>query len=134
MSDGNGMDVIAPAAHGVQFKGRVVEIRPLTVGQIPGVMRALKGIDLASGFNMADVPALLADHGDALIGAVSIAAKLDRAEVESAEADEFLQLIAAVVEVNTDFFVHRLAPTIERVGSRVSEKVMTGAGRTLSSP
>jgi len=104
--------VIAPASRPVRFAGSALEILPLKVGQLPGVMRALQGIDLAQGLDTAVLPALIAEHGERIIEAAVIATRVPREEIENAELDEFAALLAALIEVNSDFFVQRVVPAL----------------------
>lgn len=104
--------VIAPASRTMRFAGCELEILPLKVGQLPGVMRALQGIDLAQGLDTAALPALIAAHGERIIEAAVIVTRMPRAEIENAEVDEFAALLAALIEVNSDFFVQRVVPAL----------------------
>jgi hypothetical protein len=47
---------------------------------------------------------LVADHGADLIKAVAVALRKDPKDIEDLELEEFIGLVRAVVEVNTDFF------------------------------
>lgn len=93
----------------VPFNGRDVAIAPLKVGKIPAIARALKGANITGEI---DVLALLADHGDGLLEAVSIATGIDKIELEAADLDEFAALFRAVIEVNNDFFTRKILPIL----------------------
>lgn len=127
MEAAKGVDVISPPLGGaVMFAGREIQVRPLTIGQIPGVMRALKGVDLSRGLDLADVPALIADHGEGVMLAVSVATGVTLDEVKASPVDEFVALLTAVIEVNADFFVQRVAPVLNGALARVGQRIGTG--------
>lgn len=113
-----GLEVIVPPVRTLRFAGRDVEVRPLKVGQLPGVMQALAGVDLAQGLDTGGLPDLVAAHGDRVIDAVVIATRLPREAVEEAELDEFAALLAALVEINSDFFVRRVLPALTAPATR----------------
>lgn len=119
----------------VQFLGEAIEVRPLTVGQLPAFVRHAKPV-LAGVFQ--EGPAeiepeqmldLVAEHGEALCKAVAVAIGKTPEHVGRADLSEFVALTMAVVAVNLDFFARRLAPEAAR-----AMQALNGAGRTLSSP
>ncbi len=129
-------DAISPQGRGATVCGQPIEVTPLTVGQIPAVMRALRGVDLArfDGDNLDVLGDLLADHGDGIITAVAIAARQPQPVVADLELDEFLALFAVVLEVNADFFARRVAPALKLTLARVQRTPLSGGrGPTPSS-
>lgn len=128
MDQADELSVHVPQASTVTVRETAIAVRPLTVRQIAGVTRALKAVDFTKGLDALDMPSLLADHADAVVQAVAIAANCEAEFLQDAAADEFLMLAAAVVEVNTDFFVQRLAPILtDGLGKIVRS---AGVGRT----
>lgn len=121
MSD---LDVIAPAARVVQLGERQVEILPLKVRQLPGVMRAIKPIlsDLAQGTDSDGLMAIYVEHAEAVNAAIAIMANMAPADVEELDIGDGLAILAAVLEVNRDFFTRRL-PELVAMATR-------GAGPT----
>lgn len=128
---------IEPIELEVEFNGRTVKIKPLTVGQIPGFARALRGLvgqstlEIFSGATTdADkILDLLAFHGDSIIEAVSIGARIPVAEIQESGPDELIRIAACVLRVNSDFFARRLAPAIAE-----GMKARRGAGQTPPTP
>lgn len=118
------VDMIEAAPRTVKFRGADVAVRPLKVGAIPAVTRALRGLDMAGDIDVLD---LVAEHGDKVAEAVAAATGIPVAEINDADLDEFAELVAVVVEVNTDFFVRRVAPRIQGITERL------GAGLIRSS-
>lgn len=117
MSD---LDVIKPAATVVEFDERLVHITPLKVGQLPAFARAIKPLggaieQIATGRAALDLAALIgmvAEHGEAVVEAVSIATGIKADELNEATPDQLIELAVAVLKVNADFFKGRLTPAI----------------------
>lgn len=132
------LDVLEPTEVKVVAGGRTFTVRPLTVGQLPAFARALRpvlpALQRALGGNGAVDPAaiadLIADHGDALIDAVAIAAGAKRKDVEALDPLAFIELATPVIRVNADFFSRRLRPAV----AAAAQAMTHGAGSTSSSP
>ncbi|WP_139381424.1 hypothetical protein [Pseudoxanthomonas indica] len=135
------MDVIEPQARVVEFRGERLEIRPLTIGSVPGIVRKASGLidalmqapwlidEQATDAQTLDgILGLIADHGEALWEAVALAIGRDPLWVSGSDAAEFMDLAMAVLEVNRDFFTRRIAPLLG--GLRLPAP---GLGRTASS-
>ncbi len=81
-----------------------------------------------SGGNM-ERPALkrlMAEHGEAVIAAIAIAARRPVDWVAGLDLDEAVRLAEAVFGVNADFFIRRLLPSVTQAAARI--------GQTLESP
>jgi hypothetical protein len=112
------VDVIEPQGRSVQFRGQQVQIMPLTVGKIPAVTRALRGVRIGDT-DAAGMLELVAEHGDQVLDAAALATGLPLSEIEAAELPEFVELFAVLLEVNAAFFthaVHRLLGTLGAFG------------------
>ncbi len=114
------LNVIEPATTSATFNGREIQIRPLTVGKLPGFARAIKPISgsieaIASGAAVPDlftILAMVAEHGEAVVDAVSIATGVEREELMRATPDQLIELAVVAIRVNADFFKGRLTPAI----------------------
>lgn len=112
----------------VAVGGREVAVTPIKVRELPAFASVVEPLlqDITSG---AGVAALMTRDVESLIKAVAIGARLERAFVDDLELDELLNLAAAVLEVNADFFVRRLAPAlnlaVERIGARVAGSMLS---------
>ena len=62
---------------------------------------------------------------------LALATRRDRAWIEGLALDEAVTLAAAVSEVNADFFVRRVAPSIAQAGERLALSLSAG---TMPSP
>ncbi len=98
--------------------GKHVTVAPLKVRQIPSFTRAIAPVmvHLSSG----DMVTAVAVAGDELIRAVAIATDESVEWLGELEADDFIRLASEVLEVNADFFVHRLTPAISRASGSLT--------------
>lgn len=130
-------DVITPQGREVVIGGQPLLITPMTIAQIPPTMRAIKRIRTALGdstntLDLANldpdaVLTLLADGGEDLIDAVVAATGHPLEVIGHAQAHEFVDLFAVVVEVNSDFFIQRVLPAFGSILQRVQAKAATRA-------
>lgn len=109
----------------VEIAGEHIDLAPLKVGEVPAFARAVQPI-AASLSASPDWLALLAEHGEAVIEAVAIAARRPREWVMNLDLDEAVSLAEAVFGVNADFFIRRLLPSVTQAAARI--------GQTLESP
>jgi hypothetical protein len=124
------LDTIDPGFVEVALTGRAaVQIRPITVGQLPRFLRVVKplvgavaggGSPLSTSghgpdtleVNLLD---LYVEHGERLNEAVSVATGLPQDEIDALPVDDALRLAMAVWEVNRDFFGQRVAPLLAQM-------------------
>lgn len=109
----------------VEIAGERIDLSPLKVGEVPAFARAVQPI-AASLSASPDWLALLAEHGEAVIAAVAIAARRPVDWVAGLDLDEAVRLAEAVFGVNADFFIRRLLPSMTQAAARI--------GQTLESP
>ncbi|MEO1752014.1 DUF6631 family protein [Thiofaba sp. EF100] len=114
----------------VTIDGRAITVAPIKIRQLPAFVRAVEPI--AKALAQGDVLAALAQHAEALIEAVCIGAGIERAWLEEREADVLVALAAEVIEVNADFFVQRILPTIERAWMTISSMHLSAASTPSS--
>ncbi|MBD9368859.1 hypothetical protein [Xanthomonas sp. XNM01] len=138
MSDA--LDVIEPAPAAVQYRGEQLEVRPLTVGAVPAIVRLARPVidrvlsleavpDAADGSTVDLALDLIDAHGETLFKAVGLAIERDAAWVAGGDIGEFVDLVLVLVQVNRDFFAQRLVPLLQ--ARRTAQA--TGAGPTPSS-
>lgn len=132
----DGLEVIEPQAVQVAFNGRGLALLPLKVRQIPSFARAARPVSGAiesllngksGGIGVEQALTLLADYGEAIIEAVSIASGVARDELEESTPDQLIALAAAVIRVNADFFGRRLIPALTAAATGATPD---GAGQT----
>jgi hypothetical protein len=116
---------IAPIGATVNFCGQEIEITPLKVGQLPKFARAIRGIDLGKltaveTGEMGVLMDLVADHGEQIIEATSIATGLSVGAIEKADVDELIVLALTVIRINADFFARRLTPAMRTAAGQAA--------------
>jgi hypothetical protein len=116
---------LPPVPLSIEIAGERIDLTPLKVGEVPAFARAVQPI-AASLSASPDWLALMAEHGEAVIDAVSIASRRPREWVAGLDLDEAMRLTEAAFEVNADFFIRRLMPVVTEAASRI--------GQTLESP
>lgn len=137
MSDS--LNVLEPAGSSVTYRGEALEVTPIKIGELPRLVRTTRPL-INALLAMPQVPEegdasvtmildLLADHGDAAFEAAALCIGRPVEWVRGGEVDEFVLLAQAVMGVNRDFFVQKLAPLL---GGRFGLG-MNGAGLTPSS-
>jgi hypothetical protein len=122
---------LAAAPTRMEIAGRAIAVAPIRVRELPAFAAALEPLltDLAAGLG---VPEILARHAEALITATAIGARVERAWLDEQEADALIELAAAVLEVNADFFVRRILPGLTAASERLSGR-LTGLPSTPAS-
>ena len=100
--------------------GERLELTPLKVGDVPVFARAVQPV-AASLSASPDWLALLAEHGEAVIDAVAIASRRPSEWVTSLALDDAVRLAEAVFEVNANFFIQRVLPSLTEAATRVSQ-------------
>ena len=120
------LEKIAPIPVRVDIAGERLSILPIKTRELPLMMKAIAPIlaEIQDG----DIMGALATNADSLVAAVAIGSRKDRAWVDELELDDLVALAGAVLEVNADFFVHRVLPGL----TKAVEGVTGAVGRTQS--
>lgn len=113
-----GTEVIESPTVTVGYRGSELTITPLKVGQIPKFLRAIRPLieDInpnVSATAEAEFLGMIAEHGERLIEAASIATGQSIDWLSEGDADEFGVLVKAIIEVNSDFFTRKVAPLLQ---------------------
>lgn len=131
----------------VLSSGATVEVRPMVARQWvrfarPGaeVLAAVRaGMDgqpltaVEEVVQRIDLLYLLAAAGEPLIDAVAIATDQEPSCVAQLDPADLLELLDAVIEVNWHFFVARLLPKVQALGSKWAAQAAVEAGQRPSS-
>lgn len=136
------LDVLDPAPVVVNAGGERLEIRPLTVGALPALVRTARPV-IDAVLELTELPGeddaggliellmdLIENHGAQVFEAAALCTGRDVAWVQSLDLGEFTELATTVFEVNRDFFVRRLAPLL---AARAAKAAPSGDGPTASS-
>jgi hypothetical protein len=111
---------LPPVPVSVEIAGEHLDLTPLKVGEVPGFARAVQPI-AASLSASPDWLAILAEHGEAVIAAIAIATRRPVDWVAGLDLDEAVRLAKAVFEVNADFFIRRLLPSVTQAAARIGQ-------------
>lgn len=138
MSGVEELDVLEPQGNAVTYLGERLEIKPLTIGQLPKFVRIARPVidalldanleDMAAGGDVALVMDMIDKHSDQVFEAAALVTGRDRAWLESGDPAEFIELASTVVAVNRDFFTQKLAPLLA-----ARARKSNGIGPTASS-
>lgn len=114
-----------PAPVVVTLSGVALELTPIRLGELPRLLAVVR--PLAEEITIdPDWMALLGRHGDAVLDLLAITTRRERAWINDLSLEDAVLLAAAVFEVNADFFVRRLAPSIAQVGERLAPILSAG--------
>ena len=111
---------LPPVPVSVEISGEHIDLTPLKVGEVPAFARAVQPI--AAGLSASpDWLALMAEHGEAVITGIAIASRRPVDWVAGLGLDEAVRLAEAVFEVNADFFIQRVLPSLTEAATRISQ-------------
>ncbi|MEN5117507.1 hypothetical protein ABE488_09265 [Luteimonas sp. TWI662] len=142
--DDNALDVIEPSVRTATYRDATLELRPLTVGATPRIVRLARPV-INSLMDLEALPDdnegalidlaldLIDQHGEAVFQAVALAVGREPAWIEGGDIAEFVDLCRALYEVNRDFFVRRLAPLLQQ-RARAQAKPAAGPNGTGPTP
>jgi len=111
---------LPPVPVSVDIAGEHLDLSPLKVGEVPAFARAVQPI-AASLSASPDWLAILAEHGEAVIAAIAIATRRPVDWVAGLDLDVAVRLAEAVFEVNADFFIRRLLPSVTQAAARIGQ-------------
>lgn len=112
-------DFVTPASKVLTVDGTSVTFTPLTMGEIPPVVRLVEPFlaELIYGADLMDAPRLVAtlgQHGEAVIQAVALAARQPLDWTQKRLPDRVCAMALCAIEVNADFF-SRALPMLEKL-------------------
>lgn len=135
MSDKD-FEVIDPPSTEIEFNGRKVTIGPLKVGKLPAFARAIKPVAGAfeswKSITPGHILDLIAEHGESVIEAVSIASGVPQEELSEADTVALVSLITPIVKANADFFRLRLllGAAMKQAAEPAGTQTPSGDGQT----
>lgn len=122
-----------PPTLDVEFDGATITVRTLTVLQAIQVSKHVKTIapaiarlhSSAGEPALEMVPELLADHGEAILEAVSIATRIPLHQLQNtSDFGGLIALVVACIRLNVDFFAQRVGPVL--VDLRAENRLVGG--------
>lgn len=100
--------------------GEEIRIREFRFGQLPRVIDVLGNIYADVQSEDVSLTDLLLKGQAGVADLIALAAGKDRAWVDGLSLGDGVALLGAVIEVNGDFFVHRLGPAIDTLKKALS--------------
>ena len=108
----------------VTLSGTALELTPIRLGELPRLLAVVRPLAEDIGTDP-DWMALLGRHGDAVLDLLAITTRRERAWVNDLSLEDAVQLVAAVFEVNADFFVAQVVPSIQGAAERLAPTLHT---------
>lgn len=112
------LDVIDPAPRRVRFRGELLELKPLRLGDLPAFSRLVRPViaEFVGGRHPEWIDnddlmiiELTELHGEAILQAAAIATGESLEWIEGVEdTAELVALVQEIVEVNRDFFIRAM--------------------------
>lgn len=118
--------ILNPEQKTVDFNGEQITITPVRMGNLQAftaVMRPITKDVIMALEGDGDLLMTIELHGNRMIEAVSIGTGISKERLDQCLPDEFLKLAVAVIEINADFFVRRLLPSVVASVQAMREKV-----------
>ena len=126
----DGLNTFAPIPVQLPLAGETLELTPIRLGELPRFLAVVHPVAEAL-VGEPDWIALLACHGETVLELLAISTRRDRAWINALSLDEAVRIAAAVFEVNADFFVHHVVPSIQQSAQRIAP-ILRLAGTTPS--
>ncbi|MGH8586799.1 MAG: hypothetical protein ACREWE_11675 [Gammaproteobacteria bacterium] len=120
---------LPPVPESIVIAGENLDLSPLRIGELSTFTRAIRPFAKQLAGEV-DWTSLIADHGEAVLQALAIAARRPCSWVEGLAVDEAIRLADALLEVNADFFVRVVTPACIRMAGNLASRM---AGFGLSS-
>ena len=107
----------------IEIAEEALEITPIKVGEIPRILVAIKSFADLLMVDDIDWIAVITQHGEQLLAAMAIAARKPQAWIDALSLDEAVLLATTLFEVNSDFFVQRVAPALQASADRINAQI-----------
>lgn len=130
MSDENQLEELIIPETKIELGGETLIVTPIRAGQLPAFIRAVRPVVPCFSQEEIDFMALIDEGGEHLLDAVALALSKPRAFVDALDAAELIRAVRCMIEVNVDFFIHRLLPEVVAATGKIQEI----RGRISSSP
>lgn len=115
------MTKMIPLPRTLTIKGEDVPIGFIKVGKLTAVIEAIKPFAYLlpkAGDNPAaqpiDFTSLVLNHTDDVIHLASLLTGKPKSWVEDLDVAELVDIFSAIVEINLDFFIHRVLPSVSK--------------------
>lgn len=106
----------------VTVQGEQIALTSFKFGQLPAITKHIANITSSLHADAVDLPTLIAEGGEDILAILALAVGKPRAWFDTIEPDEGLQLLAAVIQLNSDMFVKKLQPVLSTLVSGLALK------------
>lgn len=117
----------------VKIAGREVAVGIMTMGELLRVKGIFAGGKLERMAADSDLGGIIDAFPDEMMDVARVVTDLTRDELYGAQVDEFLNLCAAIIEINSDFFSRRLGPSLRNLLGQLVRMAAMSAGSQRSS-
>jgi hypothetical protein len=122
------LNVMIPLVQSLHVGGMDIPIRQIKLGSLPAVLRAVQPVaHLITEREKLDIPSIFMLYADECLTLISVLSGQPRAWVDQLETDEGITLFAALFEVNLDFFIQKVLPTVEGAVKQLAAKIQSTA-------
>lgn len=136
MSD-QALEVLFPTGKEVTVQNTTIVIKPFKFGELSKVFKVIDPIidPLFTALNTSTnqiqlISKIIVDSSESVMDLISISTKQPRDWIDSLEMDEGLQLFTTILEVNSDFFVHKVLPLLNSSLAKVVQVPPVTTGLT----
>jgi hypothetical protein len=129
----DGFKTFPPVPVVVTLSGTTLELTPIRLGELPRLLAVVRPLVAEIG-NEPDWMALLVTHGDAVLDLLAITSRRERVWINDLSLQEAVQLAATVFEVNVDFFVAHVVPSIQGAAQQLAPtlRMLSNSGGNLA--
>lgn len=120
------LNTLFPIPQVVTINGVTLSLTPFKLGELPKVFRTIEPITKlivdAMGSSDTQIDSLvkvIVQGGDNILDLLAVGSRQSREWVDQLETDQGIQLLLAILEINSSFFVQRVLPLITKVTNKV---------------
>lgn len=132
------IELLFPQGKTVTLKGKSYVIKPFGFGKFPKIMKLfqdLKDVPTTSEqTSVKDLIAFIGENAEVVVEFSVLATGEKREFFDDVPADEGVELVQAIIAVNSDFFVKRLQPKLLMGLSKLTESVGGMSSQDSSQP
>ncbi len=120
----NDLSVLIPEPVVVLIKGESIVIKQMKVKQLPKIMRVvapyyeslkLSKEEAIKNKGSLDLLGIVMTYIEPVSDTVAVLVDKDREWVDELDIDEMVRLLEVVIEVNVDFFIQKVLPSLSRL-------------------
>lgn len=106
------VDELIPVQKSLQIGDETLTVTPIRVRELTAFAKAITPLVNDLRADEVDYMGMIVNSTENILSAACIALRKERDWVEALEIDQLVTIIAAIIEVNSDFFINRILPSI----------------------